>query len=44
VFDESNACKTCKGAQTVEVSTEVEIPIEKGIPDEHLIKLYGKGI
>ncbi|CAK88686.1 unnamed protein product (macronuclear) [Paramecium tetraurelia] len=36
-------CKSCKGQGNVEGVVEIEIPIEKGVPDGYCVKLYGKG-
>ncbi|CAD8100585.1 unnamed protein product [Paramecium sonneborni] len=36
-------CKICNGLGNVEGVVEIEIPIEKGVPDQYCVKLYGKG-
>jgi DnaJ family protein A protein 2 len=38
-----DVCKTCKTRKTIKKPEKIEIPIEKGIPDQHQIKIDGKG-
>jgi len=43
IFKKEDICKTCKGEKTIMRPEKIEIPIEKGIPDKHQIKIEGKG-
>ncbi|CAD8196707.1 unnamed protein product [Paramecium pentaurelia] len=43
IFLKGNECKQCKGIGRLDGEVEIEIPIEKGVPDGYCIKLYGKG-
>lgn len=43
IFKREDICKKCKGEKTITKPEKVEIPIEKGIPDKHQIKMEGKG-
>ncbi|CAD8107088.1 unnamed protein product [Paramecium sonneborni] len=42
-ISKEDECKICKGLGNVEEMVEIEIPIEKGVPDGYCVKLYGKG-
>ncbi|CAD8170047.1 unnamed protein product [Paramecium pentaurelia] len=42
-ISKEDECKSCKGLGNVEGVVEIEIPIEKGVPDGYCVKLYGKG-
>lgn len=35
IFPEKERCKKCKGNKVVENEKVIEIPLEKGVPDEH---------
>ena len=43
IFKKEDICKQCKGEKTLMKPEKIEIPIEKGIPDKHQIKIEGKG-
>jgi DnaJ family protein A protein 2 len=43
IFKREDICKKCDGEKTITKPEKVEIPIEKGIPDKHQIKMEGKG-
>lgn len=36
-------CKTCNGDKVIKTKKQVEVAIEKGTPDEHLVTLNGEG-
>lgn len=42
-FDEKDRCTVCKGEKIKDVEKILEIPIEKGIPDEKTILFAGEG-
>ena len=41
-MDEKDRCKKCKGVRVVDVEKVVEVPLEKGVPDEHDYTFYGE--
>lgn len=43
IFKKEDICKTCDGEKVIQKPEKIEIPIEKGIPDKHQIKITGKG-
>jgi len=43
IFDEKDRCQVCKGEKIKDVEKVLEIPIEKGIPDEKTILFAGEG-
>ena len=43
IFKKEDICKECKGKKTITKPEKIEIPIEKGIPDKHQIKMEEKG-
>ena len=43
VFKREDLCKTCDGERTIKKPEKIEIPLEKGIPNEHQIKIQEKG-
>lgn len=43
IFRKEDICKACKGQKTIMRPEKIEIPIEKGIPDKHQIKIEEKG-
>ena len=38
-----DVCRTCKTKRTIKKPEKIDVPIEKGIPDQHQIKIDGKG-
>merc|ERR1712183_596614 len=43
IFDEKDRCTVCKGEKIKDVEKILEIPIDKGIPDEKTILFAGEG-
>ena len=43
IFRQEDICKKCHGEKTLKKPEKIEIPIEKGIPNQHQIKMDGKG-
>ncbi len=43
IFDPKKQCKKCKGKKTVDVKKKVDISVEAGTPDDHIIKFNGEG-
>lgn len=43
IYDEKDRCTVCKGEKIKDVEKILEIPIEKGIPDEKTILFAGEG-
>lgn len=43
IFKREDICKKCNGEKTINKREKVEIPIEKGIPNKHQIKMEDKG-
>lgn len=43
IVDPANVCKTCKSKKTAQVDKKVQISIEPGTPDEHIVKMLGEG-
>ena len=43
IIKEEDACKVCLGKGTNSTESDVEIVVEKGVAEGHIIKLYGKG-
>jgi len=41
-MDEKDRCKKCKGEKVLDVEKIVEVPLEKGVPDEHDYTFYGE--
>jgi DnaJ-class molecular chaperone len=41
VIDFENLCKKCKGERICEVEKEIEVPLERGIPDNYPYQLTG---
>jgi DnaJ-class molecular chaperone len=41
-MDEKDRCKKCKGGRVQDVEKVIEIPLEKGVPDEHDYTFYGE--
>ena len=35
IFSEKDRCKKCNGNKVIDVEKIVEIPLEKGVPEEH---------
>lgn len=35
IFPEKDRCKKCKGNKVVDNEKTIEIPLEKGVPEEH---------
>lgn len=42
-IDEKNICKLCRGKKLMTKKEKVEVPIAKGLPDEHQIHIPHKG-
>jgi len=43
IFDEKDRCTVCKGEKIKDVEKVLEIPVDKGIPDEKTILFAGEG-
>lgn len=43
IFDEKDRCTVCKGEKIKDVEKILEIPVDKGIPDEKTILFAGEG-
>lgn len=43
IFDKKDQCKVCNGQKIKDVEKVVEVPIEKGVPDEKEILFAGEG-
>lgn len=43
IFDIKKQCKKCKGKKIIEVQKKVDISVEAGTPDDHIIKFNGEG-
>lgn len=43
IFKKEDLCKTCNGKKTILKQEKIEVPIEKGIDDNHQIKIADKG-
>jgi len=43
IFDEKDRCTVCKGEKIKDVEKTLEIPIEKGVPNEKTILFAGEG-
>ena len=43
IFKKEDLCKGCKGKKTMMKQEKIEVPIERGIPDNHQIKIGSKG-
>ena len=41
-MDEKDRCKKCKGVRVVDQEKVVDVPLEKGVPDEHDYTFYGE--
>lgn len=41
-MDEKDRCKKCKGQRVMDIEKLVEVPLEKGVPDEHDYTFYGE--
>lgn len=41
-MDEKDRCKKCKGNRVADVEKVIEVPLEKGVPDEHDYTFYGE--
>lgn len=41
-MEEKDRCKKCKGQKVADVEKNVEVPLEKGVPDEHDYTFYGE--
>lgn len=42
VYPEKDRCKKCKGDKVLDVEKIIEIPLEKGVPEEHDYQFYGE--
>lgn len=42
-YEKKDECKTCIGNRILQESKVVEVAVEPGIPNGHVIKLYGDG-
>lgn len=42
-MNEKDKCKKCKGEKITNVNKNLEIAIEKGVPDHHMINMHGEG-
>lgn len=42
-FDKNNKCKTCKGQKINVEEKTLEVPIEQGAPNDHLVTFSGEG-
>ncbi|CAD8057724.1 unnamed protein product [Paramecium primaurelia] len=42
IFSEKDRCKKCHGNKVIDVEKIVEIPLEKGVPEEHDYQFYGE--
>ena len=43
IIEKKNMCESCKGNQVKRIIDEIEVPIEKGIPDNSKMAIRGKG-
>jgi len=41
--NEKDKCKKCKGEKIVQTNKTLEVPIEKGLPERHVITMHGEG-
>jgi DnaJ family protein A protein 2 len=41
-MQEKDRCPLCKGEKVKDVEKIVEVPLEKGVPDEHDYVFYGE--
>jgi DnaJ family protein A protein 2 len=41
-MSEKDRCKKCKGQRVVDQEKTIEVPLEKGVPDEHDYVFYGE--
>lgn len=41
-MDEKDRCKKCKGNRVMDVEKVIQLPLEKGVPDEHDYTFYGE--
>jgi DnaJ family protein A protein 2 len=41
-MQEKDRCKVCKGEKLKEVEKVIEVPLERGVPDEHDYVFYGE--
>jgi len=41
-MDEKDRCKKCKGNRVADQDKVIEVPLEKGVPDEHDYTFYGE--
>ena len=42
-IDKENICKECKGNKIIQENKTIDVPIELGVPNEHLITFHGEG-
>ncbi|CAD8083078.1 unnamed protein product [Paramecium sonneborni] len=42
IFPEKDRCKKCKGNKVIDQEKVIEIPLERGVPDEHDYQFYGE--
>lgn len=40
---EKDRCKECKGEKVLDKEKTIEVPLEKGVPDNHDYVFYGEG-
>jgi len=43
VFDKANKCKVCKAEKIIKESRTIEVPVEQGAPNEHIVTFTGEG-
>jgi len=43
ICKEKDRCKDCKGNKVATVKKVLEVAVEKGVPNEHVIVLHGEG-
>lgn len=41
-MNEKDKCTQCKGEKVKDVEKVIEVPLEKGVPDEHDYVFYGE--
>lgn len=41
IIDKENICKKCSGERIVDCDKEIEVPLERGLPDEFPYQLTG---
>lgn len=42
-INEKDKCKKCKGEKIVHVNKNLEVPVEKGVPERGVITMHGEG-